>query len=157
MRSLGKVVLAALALLMGPPAAIAQDSTPAAALPKAPVPYVKICPPRPAGPPPRSAQPTTAATPAAATTPPARHPSGARLASGQPVDPAQLEAFVDGWIADAMAREHVAGASVSVVQNGQVALKKGYGFADLAARRPSIRTGRSSGSARSPRPSPGSC
>lgn len=136
MRSLGKVVLAALALLMGPPAAIAQDSTPAAALPKAPVPYVKIRPPRPAGPPPRSAQPTTAATPAAATTPPARHPSGARLASGQPVDPAQLEAFVDGWIADAMAREHVAGASVSVVQNGQVALKKGYGFADLAARRP---------------------
>ncbi|TAJ74883.1 MAG: class A beta-lactamase-related serine hydrolase [Phenylobacterium sp.] len=131
MRSLGKIVLAALALLMGPPAAIAQDSTPAA-LPKAPVPYVKIRPPRPAAPAPRAAEPA-AATPAPA---PIRHPRGARLTSGQPVDPVQLEAFVDGWVADAMAREHVAGTSVSVVQNGQVVLKKGYGFADLASRRP---------------------
>jgi len=67
---------------------------------------------------------------------PVRHPGGARLASNQPIDPAQLEAFVDGWVADAMAREHVAGTTVSVVQNGQVILKKGYGFADLSPRRP---------------------
>lgn len=129
MRSLGKAVLAALTLLMGPPAAIAQEATPAA-LPRAPVPYVKINPPRPA----------PVARPAAAPTPPApapvRHPSGARLAAGQAIDPAQLEAFVDGWVADAMAREHIAGTSISIVQNGQVVLKKGYGFADLAPRRP---------------------
>jgi CubicO group peptidase (beta-lactamase class C family) len=132
MRSLGKAVLAALALLMGPPAASAQDTAPAAALPKAPVPYVKIRPP------PKAAAASRPATTAAATPVPvpARHPSGARLGSGQPIDPAQLEAFVDGWVVDAMAREHIAGTSVSIVQNGQVVLKKGYGFADLSPRRP---------------------
>ena len=34
-----------------------------------------------------------------------------------------------------MAREHIAGATVSVVQNGQVVLKKGYGFASLKPQR----------------------
>ena len=43
-----------------------------------------------------------------------------------PGDAAQLEAFVDGWVADAMAREHIAGTSVSVVQNGQVLAHKKY-------------------------------
>ena len=43
---------------------------------------------------------------------------------------------MDGWVTDAMAREHVAGAAVAVVQGGQVALKKGYGFADLSPYRP---------------------
>jgi CubicO group peptidase (beta-lactamase class C family) len=128
MRSLGKAVLAALALLMGPPAAIAQETAPAAALPKAPVPYTQIRPK-----PKVASRPTTSAV--ATPAPPVRHPSGARLGSGQPIDPAQLEAFVDGWVADAMAREHIAGTSVSIVQNGQVVLKKGYGFADLQPRR----------------------
>ena len=35
-----------------------------------------------------------------------------------------------------MAEDHIAGVTVSVVQNGQVALKKGYGFASLAPYRP---------------------
>ena len=35
-----------------------------------------------------------------------------------------------------MAREHIAGATVSIVQNGQVVLKKGYGFASLSPNRP---------------------
>ena len=34
-----------------------------------------------------------------------------------------------------MAREHIAGVTVSVVQNGQVVLKKGYGFASLNPQR----------------------
>jgi CubicO group peptidase (beta-lactamase class C family) len=63
-------------------------------------------------------------------------PSGARLAVGEPLPPAELEAFVDGVVRDAMDREHIAGAAVSVVQNGQVVLKKGYGFANLQPRRP---------------------
>ncbi|HEX7948109.1 MAG TPA: serine hydrolase domain-containing protein, partial [Phenylobacterium sp.] len=71
--------------------------------------------------------PTAAALP--------RQADGARLATGQALNPAELEAFMDGWVADAMAREHVPGASISVVQNGQVIFKKGYGFADLATRR----------------------
>ena len=57
------------------------------------------------------------------------------VAPGQVIDPARLEAFLDGWVADAMAREHVPGASISVVQNGRLIFKKGYGFADLGRRR----------------------
>jgi len=126
-------MLTALALLAGLPA-LAQEppvtTGPAASLPKAPIPYARIRPAQPA--PARPSAPTaTADVPVT----PARHPGGARLAAGQPADPTQVEAFLDGWIADAMAREHVAGAAVSVVQNGQVVLKKGYGFADLAPRR----------------------
>jgi CubicO group peptidase (beta-lactamase class C family) len=137
-RSLGKAVLAALAILIAP-AAVAQE----AALPKAPLPYAQIrpkaAPARPAATTPvapqAAARPAVAgAAPTAAGLP--RLANGARLAPGQALNPAELEAFVDGWMADAMAREHVAGASVAVVQNGQVILKKGYGFADLSPRRP---------------------
>jgi CubicO group peptidase (beta-lactamase class C family) len=59
----------------------------------------------------------------------------ARLSAGQAIPPAELEAFADGLLKDAMAREHIAGATVSVVQNGQVVLKKGYGFASLNPQR----------------------
>ncbi|MBX3483834.1 MAG: beta-lactamase family protein [Phenylobacterium sp.] len=120
------------------PAATAQE----AALPKAPLPYAQV---RPKAAPARPASATApAATPARAAVAGAaptvanlpRLANGARLATGQPLNPAELEAFVDGWMADAMAREHVAGASVSVVQNGQVILKKGYGFANLSPRKP---------------------
>lgn len=71
---------------------------------------------------------TVAATVAPTTAPPAPPPIPA-------MDPVALQAFIDGWVADAMAREHVAGVTVSVVQNGQVVLKQGYGFADLSPRR----------------------
>lgn len=133
MQRLGKAMLAAAMLLLGAPAA-AQNTppAPAASLPREPVPYTKIRPAR-AMPPRPAAVPGPVATPAEALPP--RHPSGARLGAGQPIDPVQLEAFVDGWVADALAREHVAGATVSVVQSGQVVLKKGYGFADLSPRR----------------------
>jgi CubicO group peptidase (beta-lactamase class C family) len=47
-----------------------------------------------------------------------------------------LEAFVDGVITAQMADAHVVGAQVSVVRNGVVLLSKGYGFADLARRKP---------------------
>jgi CubicO group peptidase (beta-lactamase class C family) len=50
-----------------------------------------------------------------------------------PLPPGELEAFVDGVIADAMASEHIAGAAVSIVQDGRIVLKKGYGHADVAA------------------------
>ena len=52
-----------------------------------------------------------------------------KLAYGQPIAADQLEAFVDGVVGQAMAQDHIAGVSVAVVQNGQVVLKKGYGFA----------------------------
>src|SRR4029079_13320335 len=53
-----------------------------------------------------------------------------------PVDRAELEAFVDGVITAQMANDHVAGAQVSVVRNGVVLLSRGYGFADVARRKP---------------------
>lgn len=74
--------------------------------------------------------PSAAAAPAQAAFPAPPAPS-ARLAPGQAIPPAELEAFVDGIMKDAMGREHVAGAAVSVVQNGQLVMKKGYGFASL--------------------------
>ena len=49
---------------------------------------------------------------------------------------AELEAFVDGLAREAMTRDHIAGATVAVVQNGQVLLEKGYGLAALAPWRP---------------------
>ncbi len=59
----------------------------------------------------------------------------APLAAGEPIPPADLEAFVDGYVANAMADRHIPGVSISVVQDGQILLKKGYGFADVAAGR----------------------
>jgi len=73
-----------------------------------------------------------AAPPAVPAAPPA---PGARLSPGQPLPPAELEAFVDGMVKDAMTREHIAGATVSIVQNGQVVLKKGFGFSSLNPQR----------------------
>ena len=158
MRSLSKAVLTALALglaalLSGEPGA-AQD---APALPKAPIPYSQTRPkPKPRRP---AANPTAAApaqaprTPtsspplvsatlvepnpvAPAPAPAARAPTAPLALASAPIPAADLQAFLDGWMADAMAREHIAGAAVSIVQNGHVVLKTGYGFADLAARRP---------------------
>lgn len=53
-----------------------------------------------------------------------------------PLPRQELEAFVDGVVQRAMARDRIAGVTISVVQNGQVVLKKGYGFANLDQRKP---------------------
>lgn len=54
---------------------------------------------------------------------------GPRLAPGTPIPTRELALFVDGVVRAAMARDHIAGVTVSIVQNGQVTLKRGYGFA----------------------------
>jgi len=138
MRLISKAAFAfALAWFAAP--ALAQDapssSAASAALPKAPVPYTslqkKAAPrPRPAAAPAQA--PITAAPPPAALP---VTPTGARLAPGQPIPQAELEAFIDGAVRSAMAHDHIAGVTVSVVQNGQVVLKKGYGFASLSPAR----------------------
>ena len=147
MRILVTAALAVLAMTFTVPAA-AQDRPAAAAagLPKGPVPYTQLRPkkavvqPRSMGVRTGSTTTPTMANPAvagaltmAAGVAPAN--TGARLAPGQPLPPTELETFVDGVVKDAMAREHIAGVTVSVVQNGQVLLKKGYGFASLNPRR----------------------
>ncbi|HRD28242.1 MAG TPA: serine hydrolase domain-containing protein, partial [Caulobacter sp.] len=58
------------------------------------------------------------------------------VAGVPPLPPAELEAYVDGLVRDAMAADHIPGVTVSVVQNGQVVLMKGYGFANLGPARP---------------------
>ncbi len=77
-------------------------------------------------------KPAAAATPQAPL-PPAAPPVAVSVA---PLLRPELEAFVDGVVQRAMARDHIAGVTISVVQNGQVVLKKGYGFANLGQRRP---------------------
>jgi len=72
--------------------------------------------------PPAARDEATDATPA---------PSGARLAPGSPIPAANLEAFVDGVVRTSMADQHIAGVAVTVVQNGQVLMKKGYGFSSM--------------------------
>ncbi len=44
--------------------------------------------------------------------------------------PAELEAFLDGFMATALRDKHVAGATVSVVKDGKLYFAKGYGYAD---------------------------
>lgn len=53
-----------------------------------------------------------------------------------PVDKAEVEAFVDGLLGAYMRDKHIAGITLSVVRDGRVLLAKGYGFADVAKRKP---------------------
>lgn len=68
--------------------------------------------------------------------PRAETPPPARLAPGQPMPAAELAALVDGTVRQAMADRHIAGAAVSIVQDGSVVFARGYGFASLAPYRP---------------------
>ncbi len=128
------VVLAAAVLLAAPelcaqPAPAVAVSKPAASKSAA------ASPAKPAAPVNRSVAAPSRIPPAlqAPTAPPR---PGARLAPGETVAPAELEAFVDGVVRQSMARDHIAGVTVSVVQRGQLMLKKGYGAASMAPYRP---------------------
>ncbi len=48
-----------------------------------------------------------------------------------PTDPAELEAFLDEFMARNMEENHIAGAAVAVVKDGKLFFAKGYGYADL--------------------------
>lgn len=45
--------------------------------------------------------------------------------------PAELEAFLDTYLAEQMATQHIPGAVITVVKDGEVLLSKGYGYANL--------------------------
>src|SRR5688500_1098384 len=47
-----------------------------------------------------------------------------------------VEAWLDGYVPWAIARDDIAGAVVVVVKGGEVMFRKGYGFADVARRIP---------------------
>jgi len=48
-----------------------------------------------------------------------------------PTDPQEMNAFFDGAVTTAMAENHIPGAVVVVVKDGQVFFSKGYGFANV--------------------------
>jgi CubicO group peptidase (beta-lactamase class C family) len=63
------------------------------------------------------------------------HPTAGPAKPGNLSDPADLEAFFDGAINVQLETKHIAGAVVAVVVGDKVAFTKGYGYADVAARR----------------------
>lgn len=63
-------------------------------------------------------------------------PSTAAAQSSPTIDPADLETFFDGMMAAHLEGNHIPGATLAVVHNGEVLLLKGYGYADLATRTP---------------------
>jgi len=51
-------------------------------------------------------------------------------------DPGELESFIDDFMAAQMEPNHVPGATISVVKDGQLFFAKGYGYADVEKRVP---------------------
>ena len=88
----------------------------AAAFPQQPV----------AGPKPNAPQTATPAQAASATPTPTPHA----------LEKFDLEAFFDGIIPIQLLRADIAGASVLVMKDNQILLKKGYGYADFSKKRP---------------------
>ena len=60
----------------------------------------------------------------------------ARAQQPQPLTPADLSSFFDGLIPALIERDDIAGAVVAVVKDDQLVFAKGYGYADVSARRP---------------------
>ena len=136
MRFWPKLAVALLAAALCPPSLALAQSAPA--LPEAPIPYEALANPgaqrQNARPAPRPRRAAPAAASAAAT--PGVDPTALIGAEVTPIDPARLEAYLDGVIGSAMARDRIAGVTVSVVQNDQVIFKKGYGHASFSPKRP---------------------
>ena len=55
---------------------------------------------------------------------------------GAPLTPADVDAWLDGFLPYAIARGDIPGAVVVVVSNGQIVTQRGYGYADVAKRKP---------------------
>ena len=55
-----------------------------------------------------------------------------------PIEPGELDAFVDAFFAAHMEPLHVPGASLALVQDGKLVLAKGFGWADLQKRTPVV-------------------
>lgn len=55
-----------------------------------------------------------------------------------PLQADEVEAFLDGMIAAQLEAYHLPGATVAVVQGGELLFAKGYGYADLATRKPVV-------------------
>jgi CubicO group peptidase (beta-lactamase class C family) len=65
-------------------------------------------------------------------------PHAIRSRAANAVDPSDLGAFVDSFMATEMARDRIPGAAFVFVQAGRVVLQRGYGLADVAGHRPVV-------------------
>lgn len=63
-------------------------------------------------------------------------PSAVAAPSPHELTATDLEAFLDGLMPAQLEREDIAGAVVAVVKDGKVLFAKGYGFSDVAKRKP---------------------
>jgi CubicO group peptidase (beta-lactamase class C family) len=63
-------------------------------------------------------------------------PTGPPPATVPQLTRADVEAWLDGYLPYALQRGNIAGAVVVVVKDGAILLEKGYGYADVAKRRP---------------------
>lgn len=59
-----------------------------------------------------------------------------RAGGGVPLEAGDLNAFLDGMIPYAISAGDIAGGVVVVVKDGQILTQRGYGFADVKARKP---------------------
>ena len=55
----------------------------------------------------------------------------AQAVAAESTDPQDMKAFIDGIMADQMAANHIPGAVVSLVKDGELVFTKGYGYSDL--------------------------
>ncbi|HEY1897733.1 MAG TPA: serine hydrolase [Terracidiphilus sp.] len=123
----GLVIAVAGGLLLG------QAQAPDTQAPSPPVPSAT-----PQAQPVKPAAPQVTAPPTAAPVPtqPASPPIPANPTGAHPLTAPDLEAFFDGILPLQLERSDVAGASVLVMQDGNVLLEKGYGFADMKSKKP---------------------
>jgi len=82
-----------------------------------------------------SATPTSPSVPPAVPPPTQTEPIAEPAVTASPLDKADVDAWLDGFMPYALQQGDVAGAVVVVVKDGQILMQKGYGYADVAARR----------------------
>ncbi|HEX4756407.1 MAG TPA: serine hydrolase domain-containing protein [Terracidiphilus sp.] len=66
---------------------------------------------------------------------PVAGPAVSPQTAAHPLEQPDLEAFFDGILPLQLERSDIAGASVMVMQDGKILLKKGYGYADIKAKK----------------------
>ncbi|RUS48380.1 serine hydrolase [Cohnella sp. AR92] len=77
-----------------------------------------------------------AATPSALSSPTAAASASIAAQANGPSDPLEVASFMDGFFERPEVKASLAGASVAVVKDGKVLLNKGYGYANLALKKP---------------------
>ena len=81
---------------------------------------------------PLRAQAPIPATPPATDTPPVSAPAG------HPLTATDVETFLDGFVPLQLKQNDIAGATISIVKDGQLLFAKGYGYSDVEKKQPVV-------------------